>query len=217
VCAITGVFSSLQIYLAARVWPTYNNFPNVETAFLDVCGRAGGPWLFQAMAITLFVACVGSALTGQVGAARLLYGMGRDGVLPRRTFGRLAGGTNTPVFNLLLIGTITLCGSLTLSYEHAAEVLNFGAFLAFMGVNAAVVKTFYVSKQDRNLFRDVLAPVAGLLFCAAIWWSLPVLAKWIGGGWLLMGVAYLAVLTRGFRQAPTQMDFAEQQEIGGGR
>ena len=90
VCAITGVFSALQIYLAARVWPTYNNFPNVETAFLDVCGRAGGPWLFQAMAIALFVACVGSALTGQVGAARLLYGMGRDGVLPRRTFGRLA-------------------------------------------------------------------------------------------------------------------------------
>lgn len=209
VCAITGVFSSLQIYLAARVWPTYNNFPNVETAFLDVCGRAGGPWLFQAMAITLFVACVGSALTGQVGAARLLYGMGRDGVLPRRTFGRLNKKTNTPAFNILLIGAITVCGSLTLSYEHAAEVLNFGAFLAFMGVNAAVIKTFYLLRRDRNLLRDVLAPMAGLIFCAAIWWSLPVLAKWIGGAWLLMGIAYLTVLTRGFRRAPARLDFAE--------
>jgi len=209
VCAITGVFSALQIYLAACVWPTYNNFPNVETAFLDVCGRAGGPWLFQAMAITLFVACVGSALTGQVGAARLLYGMGRDGVLPRRTFGRLSKETNTPAFNILLIGAITVCGSLTLSYEHAAEVLNFGAFLAFMGVNAAVVKSFYLMKRDRNLVRDVLAPLAGLLFCAAIWWSLPILAKWIGGAWLLMGIVYLTVLTRGFRRPPAQLDFAE--------
>lgn len=209
VCAMTGVFSALQIYLAARVWPTYNNFPNVETAFLDVCGRAGGPWLFQAMAVTLFVACVGSALTGQVGAARLLYGMGRDGVLPRRTFGRLSKGTNTPAFNILLIGTITVCGSLTLSYEHAAEVLNFGAFLAFMGVNAAVVKSFYLVKRDRNLVRDVFAPVAGLLFCVAIWWSLPVLAKRIGGAWLLMGIVYLTVLTRGFRRLPAQLDFAE--------
>ena len=209
VCAITGVFSAVQIYLAARVWPTYNNFPNVETAFLDVCGRAGGPWLFQAMAVTLFVACIGTALTGQVGAARLLYGMGRDGVLPRRAFGRLAGATNTPVFNILLIGVITICGSLTLSYEHAAEVLNFGAFLAFMGVNAAVVKTFYVMRRERNLLRDLVAPVGALLFCGAIWWSLPHLAKWIGGAWVLIGIVYLAALTGGFRRAPARMDFSE--------
>ena len=209
VCAITGILSAVQIYLAARVWPTYNNFPNVETAFLDVCGRAGGPWLFQAMAVTLFVACVGSALTGQVGAARLLYGMGRDGVLPRRAFGRLARGTNTPVFNLLLIAVVTVCGSLTLSYEHAAEVLNFGAFLAFMGVNAAVVKTFYVTRRDRRLMRDLVAPVVALLFCGAIWYSLPSLAKWIGGAWVGIGVIYLAGLTGGFRRAPARMEFGE--------
>ena len=210
VCAFTGVFSAVQIYLAARVWPAYNNFPNVETAFLDVCGRAGGVWLFQAMAITLFVACVGSALTGQVGAARLLYGMGRDGVLPRRAFGRLNAKTNAPDFNIVLIGLITLGGAFTLSYEHSAEVLNFGAFLAFMGVNAAVVKTFYSQRLQRNLLRDVLAPVAGFLFCAGIWWSLPSLAKWIGGIWITLGLIYLAVLTRGFRRPPAQLDFAEQ-------
>lgn len=209
VCAFTGIFSSLQIYLAARVWPRYDDFPNVETAFLDVCRRAGGANLFQAMAITLFVACLGSALTGQVGAARLLFGMGRDGVLPRRLFGRLAEGTNTPVFNILLIGTITACGSLTLSYEHAAEVLNFGAFLAFMGVNAAVVKTFYARGQNRNVWRDVVAPMVAFLFCGAIWWSLPVLAKWIGGAWLLAGIVYVAVLTGGFRRAPARMEFVE--------
>jgi putrescine importer len=209
VCAFTGIFSSLQIYLAARVWPTFNDYPNVETAFLDVCGRAGGFWLFQAMAITLFVACVGTTLTGQVGAARLLYGMGRDGVLPERAFGRLHAKTNTPAFNIILIGVLTVVGALTLSYEHAAEVLNFGAFLAFMGVNAAVVKSFYFKDPRRNILRDVIMPVAGLLFCAGIWWSLPTLAKWIGGAWIVLGVIYLAVLTRGFRRPPAQLDFAD--------
>jgi putrescine importer len=208
VCAITGLFSSVQIYLAARVWPSYTTFPKVETAFLDVCGRAGGPWLFQAMAITLFVACIGSALTGQVGAARLLYGMGRDGVLPRRVFGRLAGGS--PVLNILLVGAIAVCGSLTLSYERSAEVLNFGAFLAFMGVNAAVVKTFYAGqRKSRNVVRDLLAPVAAFLFCAAIWLSLPLPAKWIGGIWLGIGVLYLTGLTGGFRRQPAPIEFAE--------
>jgi amino acid transporter len=167
-------------------------------------------WLFQAMAITLFVACVGTTLTGQVGAARLLYGMGRDGVLPQGTFGRLSAKTNAPAFNIILIGVITLAGAFTLSYEHAAEVLNFGAFLAFMGVNAAVVKTFYVERRKRNILTDIVAPVAGFLFCAAIWWSLPVLAKWIGAAWVLLGLVYLAVLTRGFRRAPARLDFAEQ-------
>jgi putrescine importer len=209
VCAFTGVFSALQIYLAARVWPDYTTFPNSETAFLDVCGRAGGPWLFQAMAITLFVACVGSTLTGQVGAARLLYGMGRDGVLPRGTFGRLSPRTNAPAFNILLIGVLTIAGCFTLSYEHAAEVLNFGAFLAFMGVNAAVVRTFYLQRRTRNLLTDIVAPVLGFLFCAAIWWSLPTLAKSIGAAWVILGIVYLAFLTRGFRRPPAQLDFAE--------
>ncbi|MEO6912148.1 MAG: APC family permease [Edaphobacter sp.] len=209
VCALTGIFSSVQIYLAARVWPTFNDFPNVETAFLDVCGRVGGFWLFQAMALTLLVACVGTTLTGQVGAARLLYGMGRDGVLPRRAFGRLDAKTNTPAFNLVLIAVVTIVGALTLSYEHAAEVLNFGAFLAFMGVNAAVIKTFYVENRKRNLLRDVVAPLAGFLFCAGIWLSLPTLAKWIGGAWVLLGLIYLTALTRGFREAPAKLDFAE--------
>ena len=209
VCAFTGVFSALQIYLAARVWPAYNNFPNVETAFLDVCGRAGGWWLFRAMAITLVVACIGSTLTGQVGAARLLYGMGRDGVLPRGTFGRLNVKTNAPEFNILLIGAITVLGAFALSYERAAEVLNFGAFLAFMGVNAAVVRTFYFDRGRRGFVANLGVPVLGFLVCAAIWWSLPSPAKWIGSLWVLLGMVYLTVLTRGFRQPPAKLDFAE--------
>ena len=208
VCLFTGVMSSLQIYLAARVWPTYNDFPNVETAFFDVCGRAGGPWLFQAMAITLFVACVGTSLTGQLGAARLLYGMGRDGVLPRGAFGRL-NRQGTPIFNMLLTGAITLTGSLLINYEHAAELLNFGAFIAFMGVNLAAVRTFYRRGSIASLWKDVAAPIAGFLFCAAIWISLPLLAKELGTAWLIVGLVYLTALTRGFNRAPVQLDFSE--------
>lgn len=212
VCALTGIFSSIQIYLAALVWPQYSNFPNVETAFLDVAGRAGGAWLYQAMAMTLFVACFGSALTGQVGAARLLFGMGRDNVFPKRWFGSLHEASGTPLFNLLLLGAMTVIGSLTLSYEHAAEVLNFGAFLAFMGVNAACARTFYLKRKNgrRSFIVDAVLPVAGLLFCLAIWVSLPTLAKWLGGAWLAIGIGYLAVQTRGFRRAPVTINFADE-------
>jgi amino acid transporter len=208
VCALTGIFSSLQIYLAARVWPTYNNFPNVETAFLDVCGRAGGPWLFQAMALTLFVACVGSTLTGQLGAARLLYGMGRDSVLPKAVFGKL-NSKGTPVWNMILISVVTIAGALAMNYEHAAELLNFGAFIAFMGVNLAVMRTFYGAGRSGQILRDIVAPAAGFLFCLFIWISLPHLAKIIGAAWLAAGLIYLASLTKGFRRPPAQLDFTD--------
>lgn len=208
VCAITGVFSALQLYFAVRVWPTYNDFPNVDTAFLDICGRAGGVWLFQAMAVTLFVACLGSTLTAQVGAARLLYGMGRDGVLPRKAFGHLSA-KGVPTFNILLIGAVTVVGAFCFNYEEAAEVLTFGALIAFMFVNLAVVKTFYFNDARNGLLLNVVAPLFGFAVCGAVWWQVPRVPMMLGAAWIAAGVVWLAVLTRGFRNPPAQMDFSE--------
>lgn len=214
VCAITGIFGAIQIYLATLVWPDYSTFPHLATAFLDVCRRAGGEWLFQAMALTLFVACLGSALTGQVGSARLLFGMGRDGVLPKRCFGFLDKRTNSPRINICLVGAITIIGSLVLSYEHAAEILNFGAFLAFMGVNATVIRVFFFRRSpgERRLSIDILLPAVGFLFCLAIWWRLPAPAKWVGGAWLAIGAIYQAIRTRGYRRGPILLEFVDGTE-----
>ena len=186
VCLITGLFSALQIYVAQLVWPDYQHFVNLETAFMDVCRRVGGALLFNGMALVLFIACLGSGLAGQVGAARLMFGMGRDNVLPRRLFGHLDPKRNTPSYNILLIGLLAVAGSLTLSYERAAEVLNFGAFLAFMGVNLAAVRQFYFLRPpgQRKLLADAIVPALGFLFCLGIWWSLPLPSRIVGGAWL---------------------------------
>src|SRR5262249_8076120 len=74
----TGIFGSLLVYLAQLAWPEYGTFTNVETAFMDVTRRVGGVALFQAMAVLLIVANIGAGLTSQAGAARLMFGMGRD-------------------------------------------------------------------------------------------------------------------------------------------
>jgi putrescine importer len=43
VCLFTGIVGGLEVYLGQRVWPSYTTFPNVETAFMDVAHRVGGP------------------------------------------------------------------------------------------------------------------------------------------------------------------------------
>jgi amino acid transporter len=45
VCLFTGVFGGIEVYLAQRVWPGYH-FENITGAFMDVCMRVGGRWLF---------------------------------------------------------------------------------------------------------------------------------------------------------------------------
>ncbi|OLE12543.1 MAG: amino acid transporter [Acidobacteria bacterium 13_1_20CM_4_56_7] len=216
-CIFAGVCSAFEAYLGARIWPDWRSFPNLETAFMDICRRVGGAFLFNAMGFILIVAAFGSGLTGTLGAARLLFGMGRDGVLPRKTFGYLKPGSSTPTFNILLIGFISFAGAVLLNYvgsayEHAGELLNFGAFLAFMGVNFAAFWQFTVARQpgyQRKILRDTVLPLIGFAFCALIWWNLNPLAKTVGGIWFAMGLLYVGIKTRGFRAAPVMIDFRE--------
>lgn len=192
VCVITGLMSAVQVYLAQQVWPDYRSFSNLETAFLDVTARVGGEALFESVAIVLIVSCFGSGLTGQAGAARLLYGMGRDGALPRRLFGYVDPQRHNPTYNILLLAAVAFAGALLASYELAAALLNFGAFLSFMGVNLAALRSF-------GLRHGALASVLGFLFCLWIWLSLPVAAKIAGGVWLLAGIGYALALSRAGR------------------
>jgi len=217
VCAFTGLFGGLLVYLAQMVWPDWHRFPNLETAFMDVCRQVGGIFLFNAMGAILVIAAFGSGLTGGLGAARLLFGMGRDNVLPRRVFGYLSPGSSTPTYNILIIGALSFAGAVLLNsignaYEHAGELLNFGAFLAFMGVNLATFWQFAVLSRPgyrKRIVADMVLPLVGFVFCALIWWNLNLLAKTIGGIWFLIGLTYVAVTTRGFRRAPAMIDFRE--------
>jgi putrescine importer len=191
------------------VWPDYLSFPAIETAFLDVCSRVGGAFLFHTMAAILVVACLGSGLAGQVGAARLLFAMGRDGVLPRRLFGYLSPRSASPTRNICFIAGLAFVGGAFLSYERAAELLNFGAFLAFMGVNLATIRRYYFDPAraaTRSFWSNLAAPALGFLFCAGIWISLPAPAKIAGGCWLVVGIIYQAIKTRGFRNSPPAIE-----------
>jgi len=220
VCLFTGLFGGLLAYLGQQVWPDWHTLPNLETAFMDVCQRVGGPGLFHAMGFTILLAELGGGLAGIVGAARLLFGMGRDNVLPRRIFAHLSPSTGTPTYNILIIATIVFVGAISLQYvgnafEHAGELLNFGAFFAFMNVNLAAFWQFAFVRPHRNRVRTIVDSALSLFgasFCAIIWWDLDSVAKIVGGIWFLLGIVYLAIATRGFRTPPRMIDFGESTE-----
>jgi amino acid transporter len=211
VCIFTGIFSGLQVYLAQRVWPDYTTYPHEETAFMDVAQVVGHRGLFIALLVNLVIMSLACGLTGQLGAARLLYGMGRDNVLPRKLFGYL-GRTNVPSTNVLIIGVLAFLFSQIFSYELAAEMLNFGAFLAFMGVNFSCFTQFYLHRQEgykRHIVKDAVIPLVGFSFCLWIWCNLSGPSLIRGVIWLGAGLLYAVIKTRGFRGRPLTMDFRE--------
>jgi amino acid transporter len=199
VCLLTGVLASVEVYAAQLVWPGAQNFPDVDTAFVFVAGKAGGHWLFSLVNVTLLVATVGSAMGAQLGAARLLYGMGRSSALPRGFFAAIDPKSRIPRNNVLLVGAVALIGAMALSFERGVELLNFGALLAFMGVNCSAFIRFYLRATRRKWFNFVY-PALGFLICTLLWLSLSGRAKELGVAWIAIGLAWGAYNTRGFRR-----------------
>jgi amino acid transporter len=179
---------------------------------MAVANRVGGGFLDGLLSFTLIVGSIGSGVTAQVGAARLLYGMGRDQVLPRKFFGYLDPKTASPSRNLWLIGAMALTGAAFLNYEECARLINFGAFLAFMGVNLAAIRVCFLQNPNKTVasfLRDFLAPAIGFIFCLLIWSNLPWKTFMLGGAWMAVGIVYLAIRTKGFRETVEMTAFTD--------
>jgi len=204
-CLGIGAISFLEVYAAQLVWGTSEAFPNVDNAFPFVAQRAWAP-LFVLLGMTLIIAQVGSGIAAQLGASRVLYGMGRSGALPTAFFGAVDPKRRVPRNNVMFVGALALAGALILpiashestGYELAVNLVNFGALIAFMGVNASALTRFYIRAEKKRLI-NLLAPVLGFLVCALLWWNLSLPSRLVGATWMVVGVAYGAWKTRGFK------------------
>jgi putrescine importer len=206
-CLVIGLLSAVEVYAAQLIWPASQPFPNVDTAFVHVAGRAWAP-LFTVVGFTLLLANFGSGMGAQLGAARLLYGMGRSNALPRSFFGAVDPRHRVPRNNVLFVGAIALAGSFFLTYGLGVELLNFGALIAFMGVNAAAFLRYFVRASEKKLW-NLLPPVLGFFICLGLWWNLSRKAMIVGSIWMVLGIAFGVWKTRGFR---TPLDFDLPQE-----
>jgi putrescine importer len=213
-CVLIGLLSALEVYAAQLVWPGPDRFPDIDTAFSFVAQRAWAP-LFGVMGLTLIVGSAGAGITGLLAGARLLYGMGRGGALPKSFFGAIEPKRQVPRNNVLLLGAFAISASLILpmiageatGFELASSLLNFGALIAFMGVNASAFVRFFWRAPERTILNFAM-PGLGFLVCLLLWWNLSAQAKLLGLVWMALGIAYGAWKTRGFRANLIQFDLS---------
>jgi putrescine importer len=225
-CVVIGVLSAFEVYAAQLIWPASEPFPDVNMAYSYVAGRAWAP-LFPIVGFTLLLANFGSGLGAQIGAARLLYGMGRSNALPKSFFGEVDEKHRIPRNNVFVVGAVALLGAFVLeivagyktyslgtnglswdtfvkilnggeAYGLGAEMLNFGALIAFMGVNAAALLRYYVRSKEKKL-GFLIPPALGFIICLALWLNLSRPAIIVGSIWMAAGIAFGIWKTNGFR------------------
>jgi len=195
-CVVIGILSAMEVYAAQLVWPASEPFPDETTAFVYAAGRTWAP-LFVIVGATLVVANFGSGLGAQLGAARLLFGMGRSNALPK-FFGRVDSKNHVPRNAVVFVGVVALIGAFIIDYDLGAQMLNFGALIAFMGVNLAALVRYYVRSPEKRL-RNLIPPALGFAVCLLLWLNLSRTAQIAGSIWMAAGIAFGAWKTRGFR------------------
>jgi putrescine importer len=197
-CLAVGILSASEVYVAQLVWPASEPFPNQDTAYVYAAARTWAP-LFTILGATLLVANFGSGMGAQIGAARLLYGMGKSNALPKSFFGKIEAKHQVPRNNVVFIGVIVLVGSFFLTFEKGIALLNYGALIAFMGVNASAFMHYFVRQPEKQI-TNFITPVVGFFVCLGLWWNLSVEAKILGTLWMAAGIAFGVWKTNWFRE-----------------
>lgn len=201
-----GVLFIVLAYVSQIAYPS-NVFADADSAALDVTGAVGGQFLTTFFTATYVAGCFGTALTSQAAVGRILFAMGRDGVLPRfLTY--VSPRFRTPRNAFLLVAAVSVF-AVFMDLGLLSEMISFGALIAFSAVNLSVVKHYFVDRRQRGgrgIVVNLVLPLIGFALTVWLWTNLSGTAFIAGLSWLAVGAVVLAVVTRGFRRPTPMMD-----------
>lgn len=176
-------------------------FKNPDTAFYDLARHVGGPALFVATALgNALAAGLANALAAQSAVSRVLYAMGRERALPGSGWlSTLHPVHQTPRNSTLLVALLSV-GVSAFFIDRAndlAAIVTFGALCAFGLLHVACAWHFLVRQRSGQWLRHGVVPLVGLVVLVGLLDGQDRLALKVGGGWLLLGAAWLLVARYG--------------------
>ena len=213
-------------YLGMLLIPNWREFAGnenwVATTLFQVAKRANDTWFPVFYTAGFLIAMGVFNVVATAAGARLLYGMGRDGMIPRGIFGKINKRFQTPHWNIIIIVVIEYVLGVVMSIASITNLINYGALGGFLALNIGVVWLYFIKKtgvspykmgntadwQPRggHLLRFLVAPVLGVLIVAWVWSSMDRRTLLVGTTWLVIGIVYEVILTRGWRTLPPQLE-----------
>ena len=208
-CIGAGVAFTIITYFMQLAWPNaWFEMVSPDGGSYELIVRVGGTMIGYIFTGVYTVGCLASSISSVASASRVLYGMGRDNIIPKKIFGFLHNKYQTPTYSIIIISVLSL-SALVVSLTTAASLLNFGALLAFTMVNLSVIAHYFVKgkkRQGMDIVRYLIAPAIGAIISFTIWFNLDTFSKYLGFSWIIIGVIYLAVTTKFFRELPKELN-----------
>jgi len=209
---IGGAIFFITSYFAQALFPNVANFKNTDDTLPEIALYVGGTFFKLFLVAGAFAATAASGLASHASVARLLYVMGRNGVLPKELFGYVHPKFRTPAFNVVLVGIISMI-AISPSLELVSSLINFGALVAFTFVNLSVIAHFAIKqkkyKTARDIFSYLIMPFIGAGLTGILWSNLHADALIGGIVWTVIGILYLIYHTKIRKNDITVLDFEE--------
>jgi len=193
----------------------------IEAPIVGVVGQLDPGWLGETMRYAIGavgVVVLLQAVNGQMlGIGRLAYSLGTNRQIPSLA-ARLDATRGTPYVAIAMAAAIAFALSCSADAEWLAGIFAFGATLAFTLAHLSVVVLRYREPDRKRAFRvplnvrvgggDLPLPSAlGAILGAASWVTVVVLhegARYVGGGWLLAGLAMYVIYRKAQGKSLTQ-------------
>ena len=215
IAGIIFIFSTyfIQLFFPSNANLYFNPLDESQPVMLEALGNATILTAITGIAFKKLVlyfaviAVLASGISAHAGVSRLMYVMGRDGVINKKIFGHISPKLHTPTYNILIVGVVALSAGF-LDLEHIVNLISFGALSAFSFVNFSVISRYALrdgrTKSLKEIINYVVIPSLGFASVFLMWLEIDEMALKLGLAWAVLGVAYLAYKTRGFRYPAPQ-------------
>ena len=161
-------------------------------------GQTPLPFLKVAVSFGALAGLTSVILVMLLGQSRVFYAMAKDGLLPK-VFAAVHPRYRTPYLsNLLFMAFAGIAGGF-LPISSLGHMTSFGTLLAFVIVCVGVLVLRRTDPTRRRAFRTPwvpFVPVAGIIVCGALMYSLPGQTWMLAIGWLIIGLGVFFTYSR---------------------
>ncbi|WP_405731457.1 amino acid permease [Streptomyces sp. NBC_01537] len=220
ICAllvVTTVYVLVALVgVGAQPWTAFaGQEAGLSEILADLTGASWPGVLLSAGAVLSIVSVTLVVLYGQT---RILYSMGRDGMLPS-AFKRLSPRTGTPVLGTVIVGVFVAGLAAVVPLDVLADLTSMGTLVAFTVVSVGVI---ILRRKAPDLDRGFkvpgypVVPVLSVAFCAYLLYGLPLPTYIMFACWLALALVIYVLYSRHHsRLEPQPAVVAEPQPAAG--
>lgn len=204
---VVGALFIVQTWVASDLGAGMK-LTNLDTAFYDIAGKAGGTWLKNLTIIaTAFSWGIANALAAQAAISRILYSMARDRKLPA-VLAKVHPKFKTPYISTILVAVVSLAVGLFFQskIDVLTNIVNFGALTGFLVLHVSVINHYIIRQKSKQYVRHLILPLIGFLVIGYVIKGMDMTAIKLGVTWIIIGAVYLLVITKVFKQTATSLD-----------